>query len=104
MAKLDLTPSEADRTECMVASRMYGNNCFGGEPFFIARDADDTNSAEDDGYAVSYVHDESSGESSFLVMDAQSRTLDVVAEVKLPQRVPSGLHGIFIKERDLNEM
>ncbi|KAI3695737.1 hypothetical protein L1987_78737 [Smallanthus sonchifolius] len=100
VAKLDIAASE-DNT---VASRIYGFNWFGGEPFFVAREAEDSNLEEDDGYLVSYVHDESSGESRFLVMDARSPTLDVVAAVKLPQRVPYGLHGVFIKEKHLNAM
>lgn len=106
VAKLDIFASNdnKDQHEHTVAIRVYGNNCFGGEPFFIARDSKNPNSEEDDGYVVSYVHNESSGESRFLVMDAQSPTLEVMAAVKLPQRVPYGLHGIFIKENDLNEM
>ncbi|KAK9075020.1 hypothetical protein SSX86_003339 [Deinandra increscens subsp. villosa] len=56
---------------------------------------------EDDGYLVSYVHDESKCESRFLVMDARSPTLEVIADVKLPQRVPYGIHGLFIRETDL---
>ena len=106
MAKLDIAASEGDNggRECTVGSRMYGDNCFGGEPFFIARDPENPDSEEDDGYVVSYVHDESSGESSFMVMDARTPDLEVVAVVKLPQRVPYGLHGIFIREKDMNEI
>ncbi|KAJ0643000.1 putative carotenoid oxygenase [Helianthus annuus] len=104
VVKLDVTTSEEEHeglNECTMASRMYEDNCFGGEPFFIERDPENPCSEEDDGYVVSYVHDESSGESRFLVMDARSPTLEVVAAVKLPQRVPYGLHGIFIRENDL---
>ncbi|KAJ0809660.1 putative oxidoreductase [Helianthus annuus] len=103
VAKLDIVASEGtkERHEYTVASRMYGDNCFGGEPFFVARDS---SVEEDDGYLVSYVHDENSGESRFLVMDARSPNLEVVAVVKLPQRVPYGLHGLFIKEKDLSAM
>ncbi|KAJ0948024.1 putative oxidoreductase [Helianthus annuus] len=103
VAKLDIAASEGtkERHEYTVASRMYGDNCFGGEPFFVARDS---SVEEDDGYLVSYVHDENSGESRFLVMDAGSPNLEVVAVVKLPQRVPYGLHGLFIKEKDLSAM
>lgn len=100
VAKLDINNGG---DECTVGSRMYGDNCFGGEPFFIAREpAENPDSEEDDGYVVSYVHDESSAESYFMVMDARSPDLQVVAVVKLPQRVPYGLHGIFIREKDLN--
>nr|DAD43296.1 TPA_asm: hypothetical protein HUJ06_001526 [Nelumbo nucifera] len=88
-----------------VSSRFYEPGCFGGEPFFVARDVSvpDDQLDEDDGYLVSYVHDESTGESKFMVMDAKSPNLDVVAAVKLPQRVPYGFHGHFVREKDLTE-
>ncbi|XP_076939228.1 putative carotenoid cleavage dioxygenase 4, chloroplastic [Bidens hawaiensis] len=98
VAKIDITASRGNNT---VASRIYGDKWFGGESFFVSRDPVYSSLEEDDGYLVSYVHDESSGESRFLVMDARSPDLDVVAAVKLPQRVPYGLHGVFIKEKDL---
>ena len=53
---------------------------------------------------VSYVHDERKGESRFLVMDAKSPELDVVAAVRLPRRVPYGFHGLFVKERELRKV
>jgi 9-cis-epoxycarotenoid dioxygenase len=53
---------------------------------------------------VSYVHDEMAGESRFLVMDARSPDLDIVATVKLPRRVPYGFHGLFVKESDLKNL
>ncbi|KAI7729106.1 hypothetical protein M8C21_003289, partial [Ambrosia artemisiifolia] len=104
VAKLDIAASEGNKElhEYTAARRIYGDNCFGGEAFFVSRDPNDPNLEEDDGYLVSYVHDERSGESRFLVMDARSPNLDVVADVKLPQRVPYGLHGIFIKEKDMS--
>ncbi|XP_058103739.1 probable carotenoid cleavage dioxygenase 4, chloroplastic [Magnolia sinica] len=85
------------------AVRNYGDGCFGGEPFFVAKDPDNEEAEEDDGYVVSYVHDEKRGESRFVVMDAQSPTLDIVASVKLPRRVPYGFHGLFVSERDLTK-
>ncbi|KAG5224760.1 carotenoid cleavage dioxygenase [Salix suchowensis] len=91
VVKLDVSGGE--RQECTVASRLYGPRCYGGEPFF-----------EDDGYVVSYVHDEIAGESKFLVMDAKSPELDIVAAVKLPRRVPYGFHGLFVKESDLKKL
>ncbi|PKI76539.1 hypothetical protein CRG98_003090 [Punica granatum] len=102
VVKLDVT--NADRKECIVASRMFDPGCFGGEPFFVAREPDNPEAEEDDGYVVSYIHDENTGESRFLVMDAKSPELEVVASVKLPQRVPYGFHGLFIRESDLNKL
>lgn len=102
VVKLDL---EIDgKKECTVAERMFGHGCYGGEPFFVARDPEDEEAEEDDGYLVSYLHDENTGESKFVVFDAKSPDLEVVAEVRLPQRVPYGFHGIFVREKDLGNM
>ncbi|PWA67637.1 Carotenoid oxygenase [Artemisia annua] len=104
VVKLDVSLSEVDRRECIVASRMFGPGCFGGEPFFVAREPDNPEADEDDGYVISYVHNENTGESRFVVMDAKSPTLEIVAAVKLPRRVPYGFHGLFVKESDINKL
>ncbi|CAI9099054.1 OLC1v1035815C1 [Oldenlandia corymbosa var. corymbosa] len=102
VAKLDISLSQDDdHHECVVASRLYGPSWIGGEPFFVAREPDNPNADEDDGYVICFVHDENKGVSSFLVMDAKSPNLEIVAVVKLPRRVPSGIHGLFIRENDL---
>lgn len=90
-------------TDCVVASRLFGPGCFGGEPFFVAKDANDEEADEDDGYLVSYVHDEINGESRFVVMDAKSPELETVAEVLLPRRVPYGFHGLFVSQREIHD-
>ncbi|CAK7324096.1 unnamed protein product [Dovyalis caffra] len=102
LVKLDV--SKGEQQDCTVASRMYGPGCYGGEPFFVAREPENPDAEEDDGYVVSYVHDEMAGESKFLVMDAKSPELDIVAAVKLPRRVPYGFHGLFVRESDLKKM
>ena len=104
VVKLDVSMTEVDRKECIVASRMFGPGCFGGEPFFVAREPDNPDADEDDGYIISYVHDENTGESKFLVMDAKSPKLEIVAAVKLPCRVPYGFHGLFVRESDINKI
>ncbi|KAE8056070.1 hypothetical protein FH972_012868 [Carpinus fangiana] len=102
VVKLDV--SKGEREECTVACRMYGPRCYGGEPFFVAREPGNPEAEEDDGYVVSFVHDEKAGESKFLVMDAKSPNLDIVAAVKLPRRVPYGFHGLFVRESDLKNL
>ncbi|EPS58741.1 hypothetical protein M569_16072, partial [Genlisea aurea] len=82
--------------DCTAARRLFKQGCYGGEPYFVARDPNDTQNDEDDGYVLSYIHDENIGESSFIIMDAKSPELDVLATVKLPRRVPYGFHGIFV--------
>ncbi|KAK4368816.1 hypothetical protein RND71_012608 [Anisodus tanguticus] len=96
--------AEADRRDCIVACRKFGEGCFCGEPFFVAKDPNNPEADEDDGYVVSYVHNEKTGESRILVMDAKSPNLDIVAAVKLPGRVPYGFHGLLVRESDLNKL
>ncbi|KAL5763634.1 hypothetical protein ACOSQ2_016228 [Xanthoceras sorbifolium] len=86
--------------ECEVSTRFYGAGCYGGEPLFVARNAKGGDD-EDDGFVLSYIHDEYSGESKFIVMDAKSPCLDIVAAVKMPKRVPYGFHGLFVHEDHL---
>ncbi|EPS61265.1 hypothetical protein M569_13532, partial [Genlisea aurea] len=98
VVKLDVNSSSVD---CTVARHMFPAGCYGGEPLFVSKNpmgtAESDEDDEDDGYIVSYVHDENAGESRFIIMDAKSPTLHIVASVKLPQRVPYGYHGIFVR-------
>ncbi|KAL2236187.1 UNVERIFIED_CONTAM: putative carotenoid cleavage dioxygenase 4, chloroplastic [Sesamum indicum] len=104
VVKLDLSLTMVDGGDCTVASRFYEPGWCGGEPFFVAGDPNNPTAEEDDGYLLTYVHNENVGESKFLVMDAKSPKLDIVAVVKLPCWIPSGFHGIFLSESDLNKL
>ncbi|RZC61242.1 hypothetical protein C5167_022993 [Papaver somniferum] len=95
---------DQEHKDCTVGCTIFGPGCYGGEPFYVAREPNNPDADEDDGYVVTYVHDENKGESKFLVMDAKSPTLDILASVKLPGRVPYGFHGIFVKERELKKL
>ncbi|XP_031503109.1 zeaxanthin 7,8(7',8')-cleavage dioxygenase, chromoplastic-like [Nymphaea colorata] len=98
IVKLDF--DQAGEDDCVVAARSFGERCFAGEPFFVGnKEGGD----EDDGYVLTYTQDEGSGQSRFVVMDAKSPTLDIVASVRLPQRVPYGFHGLFVSEKDLQK-
>lgn len=96
VVKLDMDRKGGD---CVAAARMYGRRRYGGEPVFVA--APEEGDGEDDGYLVTYLHDEDTKESSFMVMDARSPELEVVAEIALPARVPYGFHGIFLSETEI---
>lgn len=77
------------------------------EPRFVARRGA---SSEDDGWLLTYVFDESQldeeGEceeeavSELWVIDARNMK-DVIARIRLPQRVPYGLHGAWFPEEDI---
>ncbi|KAJ7520386.1 hypothetical protein O6H91_19G003600 [Diphasiastrum complanatum] len=85
---------------CIAGWRKYGKGRFGSEPFFVPRTME-ANVEEDDGYLLSYLHDEDSGKSELLIMDAKSTTLETVASVELPARVPYGFHSIFLTDQEL---
>jgi carotenoid cleavage dioxygenase-like enzyme len=84
-------------------------NHFGQEPRFIPRErrSSDVDHSEDNGYLVFYVFNEDQlnemGEckedaiSELWVLDAKTMS-DVVCKVKLPSRVPYGLHGNWFSE------
>ncbi|XP_006662219.1 9-cis-epoxycarotenoid dioxygenase NCED2, chloroplastic-like [Oryza brachyantha] len=86
--------------DCTVARRDFGPWCFAGEPFFVP-DNINGDGNEDSGYVLCYTHDEVTAESRFVVMDARSPELDIVAEVQLPSRVPYGFHGLFVTQAEL---
>ncbi|XP_016697743.2 9-cis-epoxycarotenoid dioxygenase NCED2, chloroplastic [Gossypium hirsutum] len=90
-AKIDLFTGE-------VKKYIYGHKKFGGEPFFLPRD-DNWESAEDDGYIISFVHDENSWKSELQIVNAINLQLE--SSIKLPSRVPYGFHGTFIDAKSL---
>jgi carotenoid cleavage dioxygenase-like enzyme len=54
--------------------------------------------AEDDGYALAYVHNPERGASDLLILAAQDFTGEPVARIHLPGRVPLGFHGSWIPD------
>lgn len=89
-AKVDLSTGE-------VQKYSYGDERYGGEPLFLP--SNNSQSKEDDGYILAFVHDEKTGNSEMEIVNAM--TLKLEASVKLPSRVPYGFHGTFISNKDL---
>lgn len=89
-AKVDLFTGE-------VAKFIYGDERYGGEPYFVPRDA--ASPREDDGYVLTFMHNEKTSETELLIVNAADLRLE--ASVKLPSRVPYGFHGTFINAEDL---
>ena len=84
------------------------NNVFAQEPRFVPREKP---TSEDDGYLVFYTFDEDQiddvtgdvkegAASELWIVDAKNM-VEVVGKVKLPQRVPYGLHGNWFSEDDI---
>ncbi len=68
-----------------------------GEWLFVGDPAGD---ADDEGWLLSYVTDEATMRSRFVVLDATDVAAGPVASVALPQRVPYGFHGTWVPEGD----
>ncbi len=65
-----------------------------GEAVFIPR-----STAEDDGWLASFVFDPATGTSDLALLDATAIDAGPVAVIRMPQRVPQGLHGAWIPKR-----
>ncbi len=65
----------------------------GGEPVFVPAAGA---TAEDDGYLLSFLFDESTQKSELIIVDASNMAADPVARVHLPVRVPAGFHGSWV--------
>lgn len=88
-AKVDLMTGE-------VKKYMYGEERYGGEPFFLPGKK---GREEDEGYVLCFVHDEKTWKSELQIVNAEE--MKVEATVKLPSRVPYGFHGTFVDAKDL---
>ena len=55
-------------------------------------------SAEDEGYVMLYVYDPHKNNSDFVILDAQNLNDKPLARVRLPRRIPQGLHGSWMPD------
>ncbi|MEU9828187.1 carotenoid oxygenase family protein [Micromonospora chersina] len=83
----------------------FGKGAAASEPVFVpARHpghgpaAEDHRAAEDDGYALAYVHNPDRNASDLVILAAQDFTGTPVARVQLPARVPLGFHGSWVPD------
>ena len=81
---------------------MYGPHCHGGEAVFVPNTCYQ-DAPEDDGILLVFMHNEITGKSELLVLDAASASLTQIASIKLPSRVPYGFHGAFISANEWAE-
>ena len=71
----------------------WGEQRFGGEAVFAPRLAAET---EDDGYLISFVHDERVNQSECVILDAKNLEAGPVARIIMPFRVPYGFHSGWV--------
>jgi carotenoid cleavage dioxygenase-like enzyme len=87
LVKLDLKTGTSQ-------THKYGEHSSSAEPIFVPAAGSDPDG--DEGWVMSYVHDESENVTDFTVLDASN--LSTVAKVRLPQRVPYGFHGSWLSD------
>jgi carotenoid cleavage dioxygenase-like enzyme len=63
------------------------------EPVFVA---DPHGKEEQDGFIFTFVHDATSDLGRFVILDARNLSSQPLAVVRLPRRVPAGLHGSWV--------
>jgi carotenoid cleavage dioxygenase-like enzyme len=73
--------------------RRFGGGNGVGEPLFVPRHAE---AKEDDGYVLALVYNQARNSSDFFILDARDIAGDPIAEVRIPNRVPYGVHGNWV--------
>ena len=75
-------------------SHDFGGGRHPGELVFVADP--DRSDTEDGGWLVGFVHDETTHETDFVVLDAHAIERPAVAVARIPRRIPNGAHGTWI--------
>jgi carotenoid cleavage dioxygenase len=76
-------------------ARSFGRGTHAGEGVFVPSSVD---AAEDEGWVLAVVYDETRDASDLIVVDATDFSGPPVATVRLPQRVPFGFHGSWVPD------
>lgn len=92
LIKYDLESGDAE-------THWFGDGRWGSEAPFAPRPGA---VAEDDGYVVSYVHDEREARSEVVVLDAADVTAPPVCRLGLPRPVPLGFHATWVPGEQLS--
>ncbi|KAF5753948.1 putative 9-cis-epoxycarotenoid dioxygenase [Helianthus annuus] len=95
LAKLYFEESNKQRTHDVKYHWLPKNNFCTGLVFVAKPESTE----EDDGWIVTFAHDEENDTSYVLVVDAKNFGEEPIAKIKLPQRVPYGFHGSFFTSR-----
>merc|ERR1719498_1851776 len=90
--------------EKVVGRVDYGPTSFGGEAYFVARPGA---TEQDDGWLMDIVYDKKTDSSELRMWDAktigksEAAATETLAKVKLPHRVPYGVHANFLTPDEL---
>ena len=77
-----------DLVNCTTSTHAFGPGKYASEFVFVPNSTD---AIEDDGVLMGFVYDQATGNSDLRLLDAA--TLEPMAAIHLPDRVPAGFHG-----------
>lgn len=97
--KYDLVKGTAVEHRHAAGMVNHGGGRFGGEGVFVPRPGA---TQEDDGWLLTFVHDEGEDKSELVVVASQDFQSRPVARIRLPQRVPYGFHGLWLDNKQLS--
>ncbi|KAL0311967.1 UNVERIFIED_CONTAM: Carotenoid 9,10(9',10')-cleavage dioxygenase 1 [Sesamum radiatum] len=76
-----------------IEYHMFPENTFCTGASFVAKHG---SADEDDGWLVTFVHNEDTNTSEVYIVDAKNISSEAVARIRLPCRVPYGFHGAYM--------
>ncbi|KAI3935755.1 hypothetical protein MKX01_032939 [Papaver californicum] len=88
----DVDDSDSEKP-VKVEYHNFGKNTYCSGAVFVSNP--EHGSDEDDGWLISYVHNEDTNISQVHIIDTKKFESEPVAKITLPQRVPYGFHGLF---------
>lgn len=90
-----------DTADGSAVEHDFGPSCHAGEVVFAA---DPDGASATDGWLVTYVHDDATDRTSFVILDASDVAGPAVASIELPRRIPYGFHGNWVPADALDEI
>ncbi|KAI4316115.1 hypothetical protein L6164_024127 [Bauhinia variegata] len=76
-----------------VEYHMFEKNVFCSGATFVPKE---TSLEEDDGWIITFVHNEETGGSQVHIIDTKNFSGETVAKITMPRRIPYGFHGAFM--------
>ena len=89
------------KNEKILGTFKCEKECVFGEAYYVSstgKSGQDIGS-EDDGYLMDIVYHPKTNSSSFVVIDAKTMSSKPTYIAELPQRVPYGVHGIWLDQQ-----
>ncbi|XP_060963184.1 carotenoid 9,10(9',10')-cleavage dioxygenase 1 [Cannabis sativa] len=94
IAKLHFEDGES-KEMVKIEYHMFEKNTFCSGATFVSNDKKECVD-EDDGWIITFVHNEDTNISQVLLIDSKNFSSEPVAKITLPYRVPYGFHGTFV--------